>query len=574
MFLPTTKIEMTRLGWSRLDVVLITGDSYIDSPYVGVSLIGHVLAASGYRVGIIAQPDIQDGQDISRLGEPRLFWGVTGGSVDSMVANYTATGKRRKKDDFTPGGLNTRRPDRAVIVYTNLIRQYFKNTCPIVLGGIEAGLRRVSHYDFWSNTIRRSILFDAKADFLVYGMGEQTVIGLAQRLDSGRSPQDLPGLCYISSKKIDGFLELPSHDTVSRSKPAFTDMFHEFYRQTDPKGATGLFQRQDTRYLVQNPPPPALHQDQLDKLYEMGFEHTLHPSYSALGVVKGLETIRFSITTHRGCYGQCHFCAIGVHQGTTVQWRSETSILREAKRLSQLPDFKGIIQDVGGPTANMYGFECTIKRKRGICRHRNCLVPEICPHLKPDHSQFTKLLMKMRQLPEIKKIFIRSGLRHDLVLADQSHGMSWLDGVVRNHVSGQLKVAPEHSNCNLLKLMGKPDIESLLEFKAHFDRLSTNAGKKQFLTYYFIAAHPGCSQHDMVQLKQFTDHRLRMTPEQVQIFTPTPATYSSLMYYTGKDPFTGRKIFVETDRRGKEKQKKILTQKTLLRRHDNRRHGS
>jgi len=570
MFLPTTKTEMTQLGWSRLDVVLITGDSYIDSPYVGISLIGNVLATSGYRVGIIAQPEIHDGQDISRLGEPRLFWGVTSGSVDSMVANYTATRKRRKMDDFTPGGLNTRRPDRAVIVYTNLIRRYFKNTAPIVIGGIEASLRRISHYDYWANTVRRSILFDAKADYLVYGMGEQTVIDLARRFDSGRSPKDLPGLCYISTEKIAGFLELPTHDSVSRSKPAFTDMFHAFYRQTNAQNASGLFQRQDTRYLVQNPPSPAMQSEQLDNLYEMDFAHTPHPSYNTQGVLKGLETIRFSITTHRGCYGQCHFCAIGVHQGTTVQWRSEASILREANRISQMSDFKGIIQDVGGPTANMYGFECAIKKKRGICQHRNCLVPEICLHLKPNHSRYTALLEKMRQIPQVKKIFIRSGLRYDLVLADRHHGMNWLANLVRHHVSGQLKVAPEHSNYNVLKLMGKPDIKPLLQFKAHFDRLTTDAQKKQFLTYYFIAAHPGCSQQHMVQLKQFTDRDLHMTPEQVQIFTPTPATYSSLMYYTGKNPFTGENIFVEKNIRGKEKQKQILTRKTALRRQTNR----
>lgn len=558
---PATREEMKRLGWTQLDVVLVTGDAFIDSPYIGAAVVARSLLAAGFRVGVIAQPDIHSGKDISRLGQPRLFWGITGGSIDSMVANYTATGKRRKTDDYTPGGQNTRRPDRAAIVYSQLIRQYFKKTCPIVLGGIEASLRRVSHYDFWSNRIRRSILFDAKADCLAYGMSENTVVALAKALHGGEDPRQLRGLCYISPQSVKDYLELPSHEAVSRSKSAFIDMFRVFYDETDPASARGLVQLQDTRYLVQNPPPPLLNSDELDAVHDLPFTHRLHPFDSKMGEVRALETILFSVTTHRGCYGECHFCAIGVHQGRTVQWRSEASIVKETMRLSKLPDFKGIIQDVGGPTANMYGFECKKKLKKGICRNRRCVFPEVCPNLPVTHAPQTRLLNELRSLPDIRKVFVRSGIRYDLLNADAAHGLKYLDALVSHHVSGQLKVAPEHNVDSILFLMGKQNIYHLLDFKRSFDHLSKRYGKRQYLTYYFIAAHPGCSEAHMKSLKAFANSRLKMTPEQVQIFTPTPSTWSSLMYHTGMNPFTGQPIFVEKDPSKKERQKRIVTQK-------------
>ena len=557
MFIPTTKEELDTLGWKALDVVLVTGDSYVDSPFIGVSVIGHVLLKAGYRVGIIAQPDVQSGRDIRRLGEPELFWGVTGGSIDSMVANHTATKKRKRSDDLTSGGQNDRRPDRAVIVYANLIRRYFKATKPIVLGGLEASLRRIVHYDYWSDKVRRSILFDAKADILVYGMAEKTVVALAQRLQAGQDVTNLRGICYIATERKAGTVELPSFEQVARDKHAFTEMFHTFYQNNDPLTARGLSQQQDTRYLVQNPPVPYLTQRELDEVHEMDYERAQHPYYEKLGSVKALETIRFSLATHRGCYGECNFCSIAVHQGRTVRWRSAASIVREAQRLTQYPDFKGYIQDVGGPTANMYGFECHRKTSRGSCSDKRCLYPDTCPQLPVDHSKQFALLRQLRRIKGVKGVFVASGIRHDLVLADQKHGLPYLRDVIRHHTSGQMKIAPEHTQDSVLRRMGKPG-RGLLQFRDLFYRLTKDARKKQFLTYYLIAAHPDCTEGDMQALKQFASRHLKIRPEQVQIFTPTPSTYSSLMYYTEMDPFTGAGLFVEKDPVKKERQKDIL----------------
>jgi len=560
VFIPTTREECEALGWEKLDIVLITGDSYVDSPFIGVSVIGQVLLKAGYRVGIIAQPDLQTA-DIGRLGEPELFWGVTGGSIDSMVANYTATKKRKRSDDLTPGGKNERRPDRAVIVYANLIRRYFKNTKPIVLGGVEASLRRIAHYDYWSDSIRRSILFDAKADLLVYGMAEKTIVALAERLRAGQDVADLRGICTIAREKPAHGIELPSFEEVSRDKHAFIDMFHTFYRNNDPLTAKTLYQQQDTRYLVQNPPALPLSQSELDEVYELDFERAQHPHYERLGPVRALDTIRFSLTTHRGCYGECNFCSIAVHQGRTVRWRSEDSIVREARRLAKLPDFKGIIQDVGGPTANMYGFECEKKIARGSCADKRCLYPELCPQMEVDHSRQLALLRRLRGIKGVKKVFVASGIRYDLVLADQKHGSNYLRDVVRHHTSGQMKVAPEHTQARVLQRMGKPGTGILLQFRDLFTRLTRTARKEQYLTYYLIAAHPGCTDKDMRALKRFASRQLQINPRQVQVFTPTPSTYSSLMYYTEIDPFTGEQLFVEKDLVRKERQKSILVRK-------------
>ncbi|MDP2965888.1 MAG: YgiQ family radical SAM protein [Pelolinea sp.] len=560
-FLPTTPEELAERGWDALDVILVSGDSYIDSPFIGVAVIGRVLESAGLRVGIISQPDMASPADITRLGEPRLFWGVTGGSVDSMVANHTASKKKRRTDDYTPGGENTRRPDRAVIAYGNLIRRYFKHTAPIVLGGIEASLRRVAHYDFWDDTIRRSILFDSKADYLLYGMADQSVLQLAQTLRERKELSHLRGLCYISGTPPPGYHELPSFEFVTADNLAFIDMFHTFYKNSDPLSAHGLTQKHNDRWLVQNPPATYPSQSELDAVYALPFQRAQHPYYERQGKVKALETIRFSINTHHGCYGECNFCSIAVHEGRTVRWRSMDSIIEEAEAITHLPDFKGYILDVGGPTANMYGFECPLKLMKGACQDKRCIYPLVCEALKPDHQTQVELLRRLRQLPGVKKVFVGSGLRYDLIAADAKHGDAYTQELVTHHVSGQLKVAPEHSQAQVLKRMGKPGVDGLLEFKRDFDRISREVGKEQYLTYYLIAAHPGCSEEDMRELKRFVSHELHLSPKQVQLFIPLPSTYSALMYATGLDPFTLKPVFIEKDPARRERQKRIVVEK-------------
>ena len=555
-YLPTTRNELKTLGWDTLDVILVTGDTYIDSPYIGVAVIGKVLVDAGYRVGIIAQPDMYTDADIGRLGEPSLFWGITAGCMDSMVSNYTATKKKRNEDDLTAGGKNSRRPDMAVIAYTNLVRRYFKNTKPIVIGGIEASLRRISHYHYWNNKIRRSILFDAKADILVYGMGEKTTIEIAESLKTGKDTRDIRGTCYIAKEKRADYLELPAHSLVEKEKGKFTEMFKLFYANSDPLSAQGLCQKQDTRYLIQNPPQVNPTPAELDHIHELDYEHDVHPFYRDQGEVRALDTIRFSIISHRGCYGQCNFCSIAIHQGQTVISRNEHSIIAEAKKLTNKRNFKGIIQNVGGPTANMYGFECKKNKRNGTCSDKRCLSPEICNTLKVDHTRQINLLRKLRQLPKIKKVFIASGIRHDLVLGDTKHGLEYLEEVIKHHISGQLKIAPEHSELNILKLMGKPGIEQFVAFKKLFDQINKRLGLKQFLTCYFIAAFPGCKETDMKQLKSFSRKILGFRPQQIQVFTPTPSSQATLMYHTEKSLDSDASIFVEKDIGKKNRQKR------------------
>jgi uncharacterized radical SAM protein YgiQ len=559
MFLPTTRSEVEERGWDRLDVILVTGDAYIDSPFIGVAMIGHVLTDVGYRVGIITQPDIHSPGDITRLGEPALFWGVSGGSIDSMVANYTALKKPRRSDDYTPGGRNDRRPDRATIVYTNLIKQHFKDTQPIVLGGVEASLRRVAHYDYWDDAIRRSVLLDAKADYLIYGMAEKTVIAFADALRFGEDPRPLRGLCYVGGALKRGYTELPGYEEVTADKHAFIEMFHSFYRNNDPRSARGLIQRYGERYLVHNPPAPYLTQKELDEVYRLEFERDAHPYDAKQGPIRALETIRFAVNSHRGCYGECNFCAIGVHEGRTVRWRSPESMEAEVRALTLRPDFTGIIQDVSAPTVNMYGFECPRKPREGTCEDRRCLYPTVCPNLPVDHSEHLELLRRLRAVPGVRKVFVSSGLRQDLVLHDKAHGDAYLEEVVRHHVSGQMKVAPEHLEPRVLQAMGKPGPEALLEFRERFFEATERAGLEQYLTYYIIAAHPGCTESDMHRMREFAARELGLLPEQVQIFTPTPSTYASLMYHTEMDPFTGARLFVEKGLKGKRRQKEILT---------------
>jgi uncharacterized radical SAM protein YgiQ len=559
MFLPTTKEEFKKRGWTKPDIILVTGDAYIDSPHIGVAVIGRVLADAGYRVGIIAQPDMKSGQDIRRLGEPGLFWGITGGCMDSMVANYTATKKKRREDDLTPGGKNNRRPDRAVIAYANLIRQYFKNTRPLVLGGVEAGMRRVAHYDFWSDTVRRSILFDARADILAYGMAETAIIEIASRLSAGKDVRNIRGTCTIESEPPEGYLKLPAFEKVAADKKAFAEMFKIFHAENDPVTARGLYQMHGNRCLVHHPPSPHLTVAGLDAIYALPFLRRVHPYYAVQGGVRAMDTISFSLTTHRGCFGQCLFCSIALHEGRMIISRSEASILAEAGRIAKLPEFKGYLVDVGGATANMYGIDCARKKTHGACTDRGCLYPQVCPSLRVDHSRQIRLHKMLRDISGVKKVFVASGIRHDLVLADQKHGADYLRELIRHGISGQLKIAPEHASPGVLKRMGKPQAKTLIDFKSLFDHINEQEGKKQFLTYYFIAAHPGCTQEDMQALKIFATRELHTTPQQVQIFTPLPSTQSALMYWTGTDPSDGKKIFVEQDPVKKQRQKDIAT---------------
>ena len=559
MFLPTTLEEVKKLGWDSLDIILISGDTYIDSSYNGTALIGKWLVKNGYKVGVIAQPDINSPDDITRLGEPNIYWAVSAGCVDSMVANYTATKKKRHKDDFTPGGENNRRPDRASIVYTGLIRRFFKNSqIPIVLGGIEASLRRITHYDYWSNKLRRSLIFDAKADILSYGMGEKSMLELANALKGNKEWRNIRGLSYIAKEENKKYITVPSYEECVEDKYKFIEMFNIFYKNCDPITAQGLNQKHGDRWLIQNPPSELFSEKLLDEIYGLDYERDVHPYYKAQGAVRAIDTIKYSLTTHRGCYGECNFCAIAIHQGRTVTSRSEESILKEIKEITKDKKFKGNISDVGGPTANMYQMECSKKLKLGACSDKRCLYPNVCPALKPNHNKQLSLLEKVRHLDKIKKVFIASGIRYDLILGDKVNGEKYLEEIVAHHVSGQMKIAPEHTEDKILNLMGKSGKEDLIKFKRKFYELNKKLDKKQFLTYYLIAAHPGCNEKDMLDLKIFASEELRINPEQVQIFTPTPSTYSTLMYYTEINPFTGKKVFVEKDNGKKEKQKNII----------------
>ncbi|MCD8552350.1 YgiQ family radical SAM protein [Seleniivibrio sp.] len=554
-FLPVTQEEISKLGWDRPDVILVSGDTYLDSPYNGTAIIGRLLTEAGYRTAIIAQPDM-DTDDIARLGEPKLFWGVSAGCVDSMVANYTASKKKRNTDDFTPGGENNRRPDRAVLAYTNLIRRHFKNTVPIVIGGIEASLRRVTHYDFWSDSLRKSVLFDSKADYLVYGMGEKSIMALADAFKNGTDVTGIRGLCYISKEVPKGYLYLPAHEECVGDKEKFMQMFNTFYKNNDPITAKGLVQRVDSRYLVQNPPSETPLRTEMNSYYELPYTYKVHPFYAKQGAVRALDTIRNSVTTHRGCYGECNFCAIAVHQGTTIAERTEASVIKEVKRFRDAENFNGIINDVGGPTANMFGMECRKKKDHGRCTDKRCLFPQKCPQMPADHRKLNSLLSAVRTMSGVRRVFVASGIRYDIIMEDKQFGGQYLDNLVNFHISGQMKIAPEHTQDSVLGHMGKPSAEVLKNFVAEFQK--RNKGKKQYLTYYMIAAHPGCTIKDMEDLKRFTSKELRINPEQVQIFTPLPSTYSALMYYTGKDPFTGKDIFVEKSPQKRQAQKDAL----------------
>lgn len=559
MFIPTTIEELDKLNWKELDIILVSGDTYIDTYYDGIVLIGKLLIANGYKVGIIAQPSLNTSFDILRLGEPKLFWGVSGGSVDSMVSNYTALKKKKKTDDLTPGGINNRRPDRACIVYSYLIQRYSKHNKFIVLGGIEASLRRIAHYDYIEDKIRRSILFDSKADCLIYGMGEKAILELAECKRNNQDYRNIKGLCYISNEKVDNYIEMPSFEEVIQDKMKFIEMFNIFYKNNDPITAQGIYQKHSNRYLIQNPPQDNLSTEELDKIYSLDFERDVHPYYKQQGKVIGLDTIQFSITTHRGCFGECNFCSIAVHQGRTVVSRSINSITQEAKLLAKHRNFKGYITNIGGPTANMYGMECKRQMKSGSCLDKRCDYPEQCKTMNVSHKLLIDLLKELRRIEGLKAVFIGSGIRYDLILKDKKYGEIYLENIIESHISGQLKIAPEHIDTKVTNAMGKPNNRELVNFINKFYEINKAKRKKQYLTYYFIAGHPECSTKEMLNLRKYIIDKMKVLPEQVQIFTPTPSTYSSLMYYTEIDPFNNKNIFVEKNLQKKLYQKELIT---------------
>ncbi|MBF0297124.1 MAG: YgiQ family radical SAM protein [Oligoflexia bacterium] len=573
MFIPTTKEELEKLKWKELDVILVSGDTYIDSSYIGVSVIGQILIAAGFKVGIIAQPAVDSEKDITRLGEPKLFWGVSSGSMDSLVANYTASLKKRKQDDFTPGTINNKRPDRALIAYSNLIKKYFKKSkcegetsAPIILGGVEATLRRFSHYDYWSNKVRRSILLDSKADILVYGMGERAIVEIANCLKNKLKLKNIRGIMYVgrSSDIFEEYLELPSLQQVNEDPKALAQMFAIFYNNNDPLNAKGLYQACDKdRFIIQNPPALHLSTNELDNIYELPYQRDVHPYYKKDGEVRALNTIRFAITTHRGCYGECNFCSVAIHQGRTILSRSKESILREIKKVATHEQFKGYILDLGGPTANMYGGDCEIKLTKGACINKRCLFPKRCENLPYTHDIQLDLLGKVSEEIDnnnnnnkIKKAFIASGIRFDIILEDEKFGIKYLEKIIKDHTSGQMKLAPEHIDENVLQLMGKPPLAAgaikLSEFIKIFESINRKLGLKQFLTYYFMVAYPGCNNENTLELKKYLRKNIKFTPEQIQIFTPLPSTYASLIYFLEKN------IFVEKNLKAKEKQKELL----------------
>ncbi len=552
MFLPSLgdKIDY------KLDIIFVTGDAYIDHPSFGVALLGKYLQSKGYKVGVIAQPELDSDKDIGYFGEPNLFWAVTSGAVDSMVANYTALGKKRKSDDYTPGGVNNKRPDRAVIKYCNLIRRFFKEQT-IVIGGIEASLRRLAHYDWWQDKVRKSVLLDAKADYLIYGMAEVTLEKFTKYFEKGDVDKikELRGVCYKDKSPKYG-LEVPSFEDVLKDKKVFHEFYKVFYNNTDWFTGKRLIQKTGMTYVVQNPPPAPLTPEQLDEVYSLEYERDAHPYYKRQGRIKAVDMIKFSVSSHRGCYGNCNFCALTVHQGRYVTFRNEDSILNEIKKITKRKDFKGYISDIGGPTANMYKIECDKKFKSGACMDKDCLYPKVCPALKVDHRHYVNLLDRAAEIKGVKKVFVSSGIRYDMILKDNK-SEKVLKKIILNHTSGQLKVAPEALSESVLKFMGKPGMDVFLKFKRLFEKVKKS---KTYFVCYLIAAHPGATLKDDKATGKRIRELLHYSPEQVQIFTPTPSTWSTTMYYTEMDK-DGRKIFVEKNLKRKKLHKLAITGK-------------
>jgi uncharacterized radical SAM protein YgiQ len=541
-FLPITRQEMARRGWDVLDVILITGDAYVDHPSYGTAVIGRVLEKTGYRVGIIAQPDWRSKEDFTQLGRPRLFFGITAGNMDSMVANYTANKKLRKKDEYSPGGRPGLRPDRATIVYSNRVREAFENIL-IVVGGIEASLRRLAHYDWWDNTVRRSILLDARADILVYGMGEGQILEIARRADKGI---DLAGIrgTVIVRKGVDSYEnveKIHSYETVKNNTDKFNEAFVAIYHNQNPIKGKIIVQPHGDRFVIQFPPANPMNSEELDALYGLPFERNPHPTYQTKSSIPGFETVKFSIVSHRGCCGECHFCSLSMHQGRIVQSRNSASILSEARSLAQRQDFKGTITDVGGPTANLYMAKCSLWQTKGGCQNRHCLMPEKCRNLHLGYEEGMRLYGEILTIPKVKHVFLESGIRHDLLIDNKA--TKYLEHLCRHHVSGQLKVAPEHNIAHVLKMMNKPDFKIYEAFVRKFRDMNQQIGKNQYLVNYFISAHPGCTLEDTLELAIYLAKR-RMHPEQIQDFIPLPMTVSGCMFYTEKHPFTGEHVYV------------------------------
>lgn len=563
-FLPTTVEEMNHYGWKQPDFVLVTGDAYVDHPSFGAAIIGRLLERYGYKVAILAQPEWKSADDFRRFGPPRLGFLITSGNVDSMVNHFSVAKHRRKTDKYSPGGKAGRRPDRAVIVYSNRAREAYRET-PVIIGGLEASLRRLAHYDYWDDKVRRSILLDSRADLLVYGMGERAILEIAEALNSGISIGDLSwirGTCHAAKNVLEGVTvtELPDFEEVSQDKDRYCESFALQYRNNDSITATTLAEcysrgKSNAILVVQNPPQPPLERWELDDLYSLSYERKWHPSYDREGGVPALEEISFSITANRGCFGSCSFCALTYHQGRQVRSRSKESIVAEAQLISHMPDFKGYIHDIGGPTANFHNPSCVKQLKRGVCGNKECLFPEPCKDLVVDHSEYLDVLTAVRQLPGIKKVFIRSGIRYDYLMADPDD--RFLRELCQHHVSGTLKVAPEHVAKETLKRMRKPGPAVYEAFRSKYTAMNRKLNLKQYLIPYYISSHPGCTLDDAIDLAVYLK-KAGFVPDQVQDFYPTPGTLATCMYYTEKDPFTLEPVYVAKTAEEKRMQRALL----------------
>ena len=564
-FLPVCREDMDKRNISQLDFIYVIGDAYVDHSSFGPAVISRVLESRGYTVGIIAQPDWRMDESIAVLGEPRLAFLVSSGNMDSMVNHYTVAKKHRKTDLYSPGGRMGLRPDRAVTVYSNLIRKTYKKT-PIILGGIEASLRRLSHYDYWSDKVRRSVLLDSGADMISYGMGEHSVVEIADALASGLPIEQITfikGTVYRSQLLPDDAVRLPDFERVSENKQSYCESFKIQYENTDSKNAHVLAEYYGTRgYLIQNPPAEPLTQQEMDDVYELPYMRAWHPMYDALGGIPAYDEIRFSLTANRGCFGSCNFCALTFHEGRFVQARSCESLVREAKLLTSAKDFKGYIHDVGGPTADFTGPSCEKQIKTGACRNRQCLFPKACKNVKSDHRQYLKVLHSLRAIPGVKKVFIRSGIRFDYCILDNDR--TFIKELAEHHISGQLRVAPEHVSDRVLRQMGKPDHKTYEEFLKLFDRYNKEyekkTGVKQYVLPYFMSSHPGSTVEDAIELAEYI-RDMGFTPEQAQDFYPTPGTVSTCMFYTGINPITGAHVHVPRTAHEKNLQRALIQYK-------------
>ena len=559
-FLPITREEMKERGWDQVDFVYVSGDAYVDHPSFGHAIITRLLESRGYRVGIIAQPDWRKPESVQVFGEPRLGFLVSAGNMDSMVNHYSVSKKRRKTDAYTPGGEMGKRPDYACVVYGNLIRQTYKKT-PIILGGIEASLRRMAHYDYWSDKLKRSVLLDSGADVISYGMGEHSIVELAEALDAGIPVEDITYLAgtVVKTKSLDSIYDaeiLPSFEDLKADKMNYARSFYTQYLNTDAFNGKRLVEPySDHLYVVQNPPAAPLTQMEMDDVYSLPYQRTYHPSYEAKGGVPAIKEIKFSLISNRGCFGGCSFCALTFHQGRIVQVRSHESLIEEAKEITKDKDFKGYIHDVGGPTANFRHPSCKKQMEHGVCKTRQCLFPSPCKNLDADHRDYVSLLRKLRDIPKVKKVFIRSGIRFDYLLADKKQ--EFLRELCEYHVSGQLKVAPEHVAGPVLSLMGKPEHKVYEEFTRQFYKMNEKIGKEQYLVPYLMSSHPGSTLKEAVELAEYC-RDLGYMPEQVQDFYPTPSTLSTCMYYTGVDPRTMQKVYVPKSPHEKAMQRALI----------------